>query len=343
LLIVLNLLYPGFILLDHGHFQYNCISLGLTFWALALFINNRHALGATAFTLALNYKQMSLYFALPFFFYLLGVTIHQPSYGRKLAKFLSIALAVVATFIVVWLPFIWSQNDLVQVLKRIFPVNRGLYEDKVANLWCSLEIIVKLKQLFTTGFLINLSAVTTLVSVLPSCLHLLARPTLRNLKYNLIISSLGFFLFSYHVHEKTILFPALAIYLVLEEHSFVVLWFSISSTLSLQPLLVKDGLLMPGLALLVLSLTFTFAINGRASLTKCHNFVEKAISSSFIISTMGYLFLLIASQAVRPPRKYPDVYAVAFAVWSCFHFMVFFAFFYRCQFFGQAEPAKKIV
>ena len=71
--------YPGLIIIDHGHFQYNSISLGLALAAVALVTRGRHLLGAALFVAALNYKQMELYHALPFFFYLLWVCRQQRS------------------------------------------------------------------------------------------------------------------------------------------------------------------------------------------------------------------------------------------------------------------------
>lgn len=55
------LLYPGQILIDNGHFQYNNISLGFTIFAVAALLTNRRILGSIFFVLALNYKQMELY------------------------------------------------------------------------------------------------------------------------------------------------------------------------------------------------------------------------------------------------------------------------------------------
>jgi hypothetical protein len=51
-----------------------------------------------------------------------------------------------------------------------------------------------------TNFVI--SAGTTLVAFLGSGLHLMRGPTPRNFLLSLFITSLSFFLFSYHVHEK---------------------------------------------------------------------------------------------------------------------------------------------
>ena len=70
---LLILCAPPLALIDHGHFQYNCVSLGLTVLALWCARHGRWCLTAISFTLALNYKTMSLYHAPAFFFFLLGV------------------------------------------------------------------------------------------------------------------------------------------------------------------------------------------------------------------------------------------------------------------------------
>ena len=88
LTLVLVLINPTIVLIDHGHFQYNCISLGLTQLAVYFLLNtsanqrNQSSIklkwlicASALFCMALNYKQMELYHALPFFFYLLGLSL----------------------------------------------------------------------------------------------------------------------------------------------------------------------------------------------------------------------------------------------------------------------------
>lgn len=79
-LLVLLAIYPGQILIDNGHFQYNNISLGFLALAVAALLCNRNYIAAFTFTLALNYKQMELYHALPFFAYLLSTCFSQNRY-----------------------------------------------------------------------------------------------------------------------------------------------------------------------------------------------------------------------------------------------------------------------
>ncbi|CAD7968801.1 unnamed protein product [Amoebophrya sp. A120] len=63
---------PSIIFIDHGHFQFNTIALGLVLWAVNLIYFGRKLAGSVLFVLALFYKQTMLYFAPAFFFYLLG-------------------------------------------------------------------------------------------------------------------------------------------------------------------------------------------------------------------------------------------------------------------------------
>lgn len=69
--LIVLVLFPGLILIDNGHFQYNNISLGLFLLSVVALGNRSHYKAAILFSLALNYKQMELYHALPIFLYLL--------------------------------------------------------------------------------------------------------------------------------------------------------------------------------------------------------------------------------------------------------------------------------
>ncbi len=121
-----------------------------------------------------------------------------------------------------------------QVLHRVFPFDRGIYEDKVANLWCTLSLIphplfkwtrslpkdTMLRLRWGTRVVAvspltpPLSLVTTLVSLVPSSLSQLLWPTRRRFLYGLICGSFSFYLFSFQVHEKTVLLPLLPLSLL---------------------------------------------------------------------------------------------------------------------------------
>ena len=70
--LLLLLLQPGLVLIDHGHFQYNAVSLAFTLWAVLAITSGRELTGSALFCLSLCFKTMSLYHAPGFFFFLLS-------------------------------------------------------------------------------------------------------------------------------------------------------------------------------------------------------------------------------------------------------------------------------
>merc|ERR1719233_1316232 len=84
---------------------------------------------------------------------------------------------------------------MLQVVRRVFPFNRGLFEDKVANVWCSLQPILRLKEVVNQAAVVNLCLATTVLSFLPDCYFLWRRATPKNLLVCLVSTSLSFFLF----------------------------------------------------------------------------------------------------------------------------------------------------
>lgn len=56
LVLFAGLVAPPLILIDHGHFQYNCLALGFTVWTIYLFARRSIMLGSAAFVMALNVK-----------------------------------------------------------------------------------------------------------------------------------------------------------------------------------------------------------------------------------------------------------------------------------------------
>ena len=66
-----------------------------------------------------------------------------------MAAIARLGLAVTATFVVVWAPFLANPSDALHVLHRIMPLKRGLYEDYVANFWCTTSMLVKWRSIFS--------------------------------------------------------------------------------------------------------------------------------------------------------------------------------------------------
>lgn len=80
---------PALIIIDHGHFQYNSVSLGLALAGYAAICTNRDLIGAALYTLAFNHKHMALYYAPAFFGHLLGkCLIGERTLSAKVLKIL---------------------------------------------------------------------------------------------------------------------------------------------------------------------------------------------------------------------------------------------------------------
>lgn len=169
-------LLPPLLFIDHGHFQYNGVMLGLTMASVASLGQDRFMLSAALFSLALNFKQMALYFAPVFFVYIISASLsggfqfvvfglsrrsfHRSSLVQSLFAVLAVGVVVAAVFAALWAPFCLFAlpggleamnsdsciNGLTVVLRRIFPFARNIFEDKVANIWCVLEPMIGFRK-----------------------------------------------------------------------------------------------------------------------------------------------------------------------------------------------------
>ncbi len=73
-------LKPDLIMIDHGHFQYNSLILGLILSAIYCLLNKNYYLCCILYTISIHSKQMSVYYSLAFFSALFGLTIKDNSY-----------------------------------------------------------------------------------------------------------------------------------------------------------------------------------------------------------------------------------------------------------------------
>ncbi|CAH2005977.1 unnamed protein product [Acanthoscelides obtectus] len=363
--IVLALLYPGIILIDHGHFQYNCVSLGLAVLAVTALLCEKDIIASFLFCLALNYKQMELYHAPPFFFYLLSTCVPKPGQGTLsgLQKLSKIAATVIFTFTVIWLPFLFSINDVLQVLHRLFPVARGIFEDKVANIWCALNIFYKYREVENTK-MVRACLTATVSALVPSSVDLFLRPNKKKFVLALINSSLAFFLFGYQVHEKSILLAAVPVLLYMPFDPIACFWFLCLTTFSMSPLLLKDRLTLAAFALKIFFMVsfkvsadhvqpqFSWAgyyrnllrtlLNVEYNKTNAFNVITvtydhfKKNSEAVIalalhvimsISLTGGTLLSIASLILKPSERYPDLYPLLTSIYCAVHFVGFFVYF----------------
>ncbi|KAI4389311.1 hypothetical protein MLD38_001548 [Melastoma candidum] len=317
---------PGLILIDHGHFQYNCISLGLTVGAVASILSQKDLIACVLFSLALNHKQMSAYFAPAFFCHLLGKSLQR---NNPILEVLKLGIVVIGTFSIVWWPYLYSSDAILQVLSRLAPFERGIYEDYVANFWCATSILIKWKRLFTTPMLKVFSLTSTLSACLPSMIMQIYSPSSQGFLYALFNSSLSFYLFSFQVHEKSILLPLLPASLLAVDEPSLYKWFAYYALLSMFPLLLRDGLVLAYAALSGLFFLLHQTRWERRGARLAKSMTLYWISTKFSLCCGIGLHLVYLT--VPPPEKYPFLFEALIMIFCFSHFVLLVAYAHKQQ------------
>ena len=307
--ILAALLSPALVLVDHGHFQYNCVPLGLALWS-AVMVDARRPLAAAAlFCLALNAKQTALYFAPAVFCELLGRALAGggafaaagEARGPRAAftRVLALGGVVVGCFGLCWLPLVFA-GAAGDALRRCFPVERGVFEDKVANFWYAAQVVLRVRDRAAPGALVAAAAALTFVAAFgPAgwrCYRVAAGraiPSLRGLLWSLHAGALAFFLFSYHVHEKGIIVAAAPLAALHGDAPEYAAGFSLLAAFSMLPLLRFEGLAVAYGALCALyAATLPRSRRPRAR-----------------VAGLAAFALVHALPALAPPpARYPDLY-----------------------------------
>nr|VWO99863.1 Filamentous fungal-specific transmembrane protein [Ganoderma boninense] len=298
--------------------------------------------------------QMALYYAPAIGMYLLAKCLYLgPSEGSKLL--IRLGITTVTSFLILflpWLPPFAPLRAILDPITRIFPFNRGLFEDKVANFWCASNVVLKWRLWAAQGVLIKLSTALTALGFLPAVATLLfsgyklrvwstaetspdkttidetktddkapakvatpapPTPLLPLLPYALLTSSLSFFLFSFQVHEKTILVPLLPMLLPMtlllsgsspDEHTFELgMLMNNVAMFSMWPLLKRDGQGVEYIALLVL----WNKLIGYNPIKGCRRSYLKLLS---VAVYMACFVVHVAELLIAPPPRFPDIFPV---------------------------------
>ena len=275
-----------------------------------------------------NYKQMGLYYALLFPFYVLKKLFFSETKKNYLISILYIILYGIITVLIngmIYYPWIKS-SKIKDVFNRIFPVKRGIFEDKVATFWCVLNVFIKLNKIFDNNFLVKLSLLLTLFSCLFPIIALFKvnKITKKICMQCFFIISMAFYLFSFHVHEKTIIVPFLAFLLNLPYMKNILPTFTLIGMFSLFPLLKRESQIIPYYLTNIIFYFFAKfgiklikTIKGKKENRYIYFFVEIAI---FIIMILYHIIEYI----IPPPEKYPWFYPMINAI---FCFLFFFGIF----------------
>ena len=196
--------------------------------------------------------------------------------------------------------------------------------------------------------------ICTTTAIIPSAMKLLVNPKKKQFLYALVVSSLAFFLFSFQVHEKSILIAAIPAILIFPMEPFMVFWFLQVSTFSMLPLLIKDGLFIAfvGISGAFFMLVKIIMDASKDPKQKSVNFLRvfyhfgnekknegtllgNLMFYSYIISLFVEILLMISVFLVKPPEHLPFLYPLLISAFSCCHFIAFFVYFNVKQLFYE--------
>ncbi|PLB52620.1 ALG6, ALG8 glycosyltransferase [Aspergillus steynii IBT 23096] len=355
--LVAILLQPSTILIDHGHFQYNTVMLGLVVASLDAILAGRMLWACIFFVGALGFKQMALYYAPVMFAFLLGVCIFPKI---RILRLLCISIVTLAAFAVLLAPLLVGVANadslkilaslpqppllqkipidldkssllyaplfqLTQIIHRVFPFARGLFEDKVANAWCAIHTFYKLHR-FEASLLQQVSLGATLASILIPCAIVFRHPRASLLLPALSCVAWGFFLFSFQVHEKSVLLPLLPMTLLLagdggltKETRAWVGWANMLGSWTMYPLLKRDELRVPyfvmsllwayllGLPPTSLEIFRTRPTSDDSGPRSGLHILTKLLHLSFYLVMVGWH---VVEAFVPPPPGKPDLWVV---------------------------------
>ena len=341
----LTVVQPAILLIDHGHFQYNTVALGLSIVSFSYMVQPEFRnciIGSIYFCLALNFKQMTLYYSPAVFCYLLG-RCGLSNIRTFIPRILILGMTVIITFTILWVPVIYfgpadtNYGDrLIHVLRRIFPFQRGLFEGKVANLWCVLSTKpVRIRDRFDPELQPLLALVLTLLLIIPACARTYrlgmeaskaSRPDSSSTHRHWIIflwgtmsTALSFFLASFQVHEKSILLALAPCSLLLWQDSKLVEWFSIASCWSLWPLLQTDRLDLPYVCCNVLFVALLWL---RQSMVVESTSIFNLLPWLPTLSYAGMLILHLLQLCIPAPTNLPDIFEVLWSAGGCGMFCI---------------------
>ncbi|RSL71141.1 hypothetical protein CEP54_001383 [Fusarium duplospermum] len=358
LALVAILMQPSTILIDHVHFQYNTVMLGFVLASMSSMIAERYKWAAVFFVGALGFKQMALYYAFSVFSYLLGRCVFPRINPTRL---FGIALVTIISFAILLLPLIlgtlhdvkqgidpYAESDgarpplplfpqlaeildtkafyyplvvqLVQMVHRVFPFARGLFEDKVANFWCAANVVIKLRQ-WPAALLQKVALGATLASIIPPNFILFLRPRKTTLPLAFAATAWGFFLFSYQVHEKSVLLPLMPMTLLLAGKQGLSkdtrAWVGFANLLgawTMFPLLKRVDLRVP---YAVLTLLWSYLLGLPPTSLSTYFQEGQAAWAQWSTALLHWIFYAamlgwhVVDALVAPPVDKPDLWVVA--------------------------------
>ncbi len=168
----------------------------------------------------------------------------------------------------------------------------------------------------------------TLFTALPAMLQQIRRPSKKGLLLCMASSAFAFFLFSYQVHEKSILLPLLPVTMLAPDLPVLASWLPAVAAFSMYPLLKKDNLSLAYVGLLLFWAAFTLperaAPKERSRRPGRRNNLEDLIADVLPVLFRIFVGLALgihaAAAVLNPPKRLPYMFDALITVLSFLQF-----------------------
>ena len=356
IVLFLILINPLMIIIDHGHFQFNNVMHGFFVLSVLFLFSENYILAIIFYSFSVNFKQMGLYYAIPFPLYVIKKLFFETKNNNNNIKISIIYIIIYGiitsiTNIIIYLPWLKAQK-IQDVFSRIFPVHRGIYEDKVATFWCVLNIFYKLNKHFDTNSLIKLSLLFTIFGCFIPIYAIFKtkKLTKKICTQCFFVVSFAFYLFSFHVHEKTIIVPFLAYLLNLPHMRNILPSFTLIGMFSLFPLLKRENQIIPyyftcAIFYLICKQSMKLIKVKKNKTNENNENKNKNEENMFLLLEMCIFAIMIfyhfVDYNIPPPKQYPWFYPMINATFCfCYFFGVFLYSYYDLIMLVNKENLK---
>lgn len=344
---LLILLQPSLLYLDHIHFQYNGMLLGIMLLSFYYIYLESYLISAFLMSVLLCFKHLYIY-VLPAYIITLiiyyvfnrrdskiNLEIKNDKLNKIISRFLFLSFITGVVPFISLLPLFYIYRNyktplqiLIQIKSRLFPFHRGLTHSYWApNFWALYNMLDKIISTLLrkkgeiaslTGGVVGIDQGSHIIlpKITPNLTMILCLSisflivSLLNLKKSksskwitflrsCFHSSMCFFMFGWHVHEKAIVTSMIPLILLnafsnQQSYSHLDFCFQLIATYSLFPLLFRIQELLSRNILFIGYFLFMYQCIPKIQSSSKKQFVEKLIFS------IGILLLEIFSNVIHP-------------------------------------------
>ena len=161
----------------------------------------------------------------------------------------------------------------------------------------------------------------TLASAAPALLQQLRRPSPRGLLLCMASSAFSFFLFSYQVHEKSILLPLMPLTLLAPDLPLLAAWMPAMAAFSMFPLLKKDLLVLAYIGALLAWASVAWPPTGAAGSSPQKDWRRRATAVLVAGSCTTAAVLNAVAAFASPPARLPYLFDALITAFCFVHFL----------------------